>query len=78
MAGKAVLVKRLSRKTTHPREECGKLFKSENDKLLECEYCEKHYCIKCLQYKSGEYEAMQKPGCMWFCIKCKPKVEKNN
>ena len=58
-------------------EECGKLFKSENDKLLECEYCEKHYCIKCLKYKSGEYEAMQKPGCMWFCMKCKPKVEKN-
>ena len=20
---------------------------------------------------------MQKPGCMWFCMKCKPKVKKN-
>ena len=58
-------------------EECGKHFKSEKDKILECEYCEQHYCIKCLKYKVGEYEAMQKPGCMWFCMKCKPKVEKN-
>ena len=57
-------------------EECGKQFKSENDKLLECEYCDKHYCIKWLKYKSGEYEAIQKPGCMWFCMECKPKVEK--
>ena len=32
-------------------EECGKQFKSEKDKLLECEYCEKHYCLKCLKYK---------------------------
>ena len=36
-------------------------FKSEKDNILECEYCEQHYCIKCLKYKVGEYEAMQKP-----------------
>ena len=58
-------------------EECGKLFRKERDKLLECEYCEKHYCIKCLKYKPVEYEAMRKPGCMWFCVPCKPKIEKN-
>ena len=44
-------------------EECGKHFKSEIEKIPECEYCEQHYCIKCLKYKFGEYEAMQKPGC---------------
>ena len=54
-------------------EECGKQFKSEKDKLLESEYCGNHYCIKCLNYNVGKYEAMQKPG---FCMKCKPKVEK--
>ena len=61
-------------------EECGKYdVKSEKDKILECEYCEQHCCIKCLKYKVGEYEAMQKPGCVWwFCMKCKPKVEKKN
>lgn len=58
-------------------EECGKIFKSEKDKVLECEYCEQHYCIRCLKFKAGEYEAMRKPGCMWFCIGCKPKIEKN-
>ena len=55
-------------------EECGKHFRSERDKVLECEYCGKHYCIKCLKYKTAEYEAMQKPGCMWFCLPCKPKI----
>ena len=45
--------------------------------MLECEYCGKHYCIKCLKNKTAEYEAMQKPGCMWFCLPCKPKIEKN-
>ena len=58
-------------------EECRTFFRSDRDKVLECEYCENHYCIKCLKYKQGEYEAMQKPGCMWFCMKCKPKIEKN-
>ena len=58
-------------------EECGKVYRKERDKLLECEYCEKHYCIKCLKYKPVEYEAMRKPGCMWFCMPCKPKIEKN-
>ena len=32
---------------------------------------------KGLKYKPGEYEAMQKPGCMWFCLPCKPKIGKN-
>ena len=58
-------------------EECGKLFRSDKDRVLECEFCEKHYCIRCLKYKPGEYEAMQKPGCVWFCLPCKPKIEKN-
>ena len=58
-------------------EECEKLFRKDNDMVLECEYCEKHYCIKCLRYKQSEYEAMAKPECMWFCLACKPKIEKN-
>ena len=55
-------------------EKCGKLFRSDKDRVLECELCEKHYCIKCLKYKPGDYKAMQKPGCMWFCLPCKPKI----
>ena len=41
--------------------------------MLECEYCGYRYCIKCLKFKPGEYEAIGKHGCMWFCLKCKPK-----
>ena len=33
--------------------------------------------LKCLTYKPVEYEAMRKPGCMWFCMPCKPKIEKH-
>ena len=55
-------------------EDCEKIFKSEKDRMLECEYCGNRYCIKCLKLKPGEYEAMGKPGCMWFCLKCKPKI----
>ena len=58
-------------------EDCEKIFKSEKDRMLECEYCGNRYCIKCLKFKPGEYEAMGKPGCMWFCLKCKPKIKKN-
>ena len=58
-------------------EDCGKFFRSDRDKVLECEFCAKHFCIKCLKYKAGEYEATRKPGCMWFCMPCKPKIEKN-
>ena len=30
-----------------------------------------------MKFKPGEYKAMGKPGCMWSCLKCKPKLEKN-
>ena len=53
-------------------EDCKKIFKSEKDRMLECEYCGNRYCIKCLKFKPGEYEAMGKPVCMWFCLKYKP------
>ena len=58
-------------------EDCEKIFKSEKDRMLECEYCRNRYCIKCLKFKPCEYEAMGKPGCMWFCLKCIPKIYKN-
>ena len=55
-------------------EECINISRVIETRYLEGEYCKNHYCIKCLKYKQGEYEAMQKPGCMWFCMKCKPKI----
>ena len=56
---------------------CERIFRNDRDMLLECEYCSKHFCIKCLNYKTHEYQAMMKAECMWFCLGCKPKIEKN-
>ncbi len=58
-------------------EQCGKVFTKDSDKLLECQYCELHFCIKCLGYKVNEYDVMAKPECMWFCPPCRLKVEKS-
>ena len=58
-------------------ELCEKMFMHDTDMVLECEFCAKHYCVRCLKYKASEYEAMAKPECMWFCLECKPKIEKN-
>ena len=58
-------------------EDCEKNVKNEKDRMLDCEYCGNRYCIKCLKFKPGECEAMGKPGCMWFCLKCKPKILKH-
>ena len=57
-------------------ESCEKIFRKYNDMVLECEFCTKHFCIKCLKYKPSEYEAMAKPECTWFCLSCKPKSKK--
>ena len=44
--------------------------------MLEMFGClQRRYCTKCLTFKPGEYEAMGKPGCMWFCLNCKPKIK---
>ena len=56
---------------------CERIFRNDRDMLLEREYCSKHFCIKCLNYKTHEYQAMMKAECMWFCLDCKPKIEKN-
>ncbi len=56
---------------------CTKAFTDPRSRLLECEFCEKHFCIKCLQMSVREYETMKTSTAMWFCGPCKCKVTEN-
>ncbi len=53
---------------------CNTFFCDDQDKLIECERCEKWICLKCSGLTEGQYEAMndESLGCMlhWFCITC--------
>lgn len=55
---------------------CNKKYTKDSDQLLECEYCEGHFCCKptCLNMDEGEYSYHQRSTSMWFCSICKPKV----
>ena len=54
---------------------CSKKFTKISDQLMECEYCENHYCSTCLGMTDTEYEHHVHSSGMWFCRVCKPKVE---
>ena len=36
---------------------CERIFRNDRYMLIECEYCSKHFCIKCLNYKTHEYQS---------------------
>lgn len=56
---------------------CEKQFRDPNAKMLECQRCKEHYCIKCLKKTDNEYKIITASDIMWFCGKCREKVEKN-
>ena len=56
-------------------KDCSKKFTKLNDQLMECEYCENHFCSVCLNMTDTEYEHHIHSSGMWFCRDCKPKVE---
>lgn len=56
---------------------CMKIFSEPEAEILECQRCRDHYCIKCLNKSSAEYEILSKSDTMWFCVSCREKVEKN-
>ena len=53
------------------------LFSNPDAKMLECQRCKHHYCIKCLNKSDLEYEILSTSDSMWFCGPCKAKVEEN-
>ena len=58
---------------------CKAKFQTSRSKMMECEFCKEHFCIKCLKMKANEYDAISKSEtqCMWFCPPCRFRVEKN-
>ena len=57
--------------------QCKHSYHDLDSKLLECQRCRDHFCIKCLNKTDEEYNMMANSDMMWFCITCKEKVEKN-
>ena len=58
-------------------ELCKRAFSNPDDKLLECQRCNEHFCIKCLDKSVEEYTLLSSTDIMWFCPPCREKVEKN-
>ena len=56
---------------------CSKFFGDPDDKVLECQRCRDHFCIKCLNKSVEEYNLMNNSDIMWFCVPCREKVERN-
>ncbi|KAH3747309.1 hypothetical protein DPMN_181734 [Dreissena polymorpha] len=52
-------------------DQCDNLFSEESDKLLTCDYCSKHRCLKCLNVTTAVYKAIHGRALMpWFCHLC--------
>lgn len=53
-------------------------FSEPDSKLLECERCSEHYCIKCLKLSGAEYDLLNaRSEFHWYCGICEPKVMHN-
>lgn len=55
--------------------QCGEEFEDENDLLVECYLCERHYCAECIELKEGGYETLSRLDVFWFCPGCHPKAK---
>ncbi|VDI08450.1 Hypothetical predicted protein [Mytilus galloprovincialis] len=56
---------------------CSTVYKDPNAKLLECQRCKDHFCIKCLNKSKPEYDLLSKTDSMWFCVPCRKTVEEH-
>ena len=56
---------------------CKKVFEDSDVKMIECQRCSDHFCIRCLNITKSEYDIMSKSDSIWFCIKCRPIVEEH-
>ena len=39
---------------------CSNIFKDDKDKVLECDFCHKHTCAKCLKLMNAQYTTTQR------------------
>jgi len=52
-------------------DSCADVFQSDQSKLLECEYCNTHRCIKCLNLPTACYRGLSgRQDFPWFCNNC--------
>ena len=59
-------------------ELCKTNYTKKSDKLMECDYCNQHFCIQCLDMPPKLYNQMVgRLDIKWFCPLCSEKVEKN-
>ena len=57
---------------------CEKEFSGVKCELLECEYCDKHFCRKCLGLSAAEYKLFAKRSDLhWYCPPCEEKAVKS-
>ena len=55
-------------------QSCKIRFEGDNHMLVECEYCVKHFCVKCIHMTEMEYKIMnEKERIHWFCPPCDEK-----
>jgi hypothetical protein len=47
---------------------CNKIFAESDARVLECQRCKKHFCIKCLKKSNTEYDILSKSDTI-FCYK---------
>jgi len=57
-------------------ELCESVCENKKGKYCECEYCNHHFCTKCLNMKDADYNHLSKSPGMWFCPPCDLKVKK--
>lgn len=57
---------------------CNKTFTDKKAELMECEYCDEHFCSKCLNLSAAEYKLLSKRSDLhWYCPPCEEKAMKN-
>jgi len=56
-------------------EMCKKEFRDANSRILECERCEGHYCVKCIKLADDAYDMLTtRKDFHWYCGGCVSKV----
>lgn len=57
---------------------CNAKFQEEKAELLECEYCDEHFCRLCLKLSAAEYRLLGKrKDFHWYCPSCEEKALRN-
>lgn len=56
---------------------CSNSFQDKDDKVIECDWCRKHFCTRCLDKGDNEYSILANSDCLWFCVPCLVIVQEN-